>query len=811
MSALPAITSPLGLVLSRLDGVEGRSGAWMARCPVHDDRRASLSVSEGRNGGVLLYCHARCETDAIVAALGLTMRDLMPSDRPALRVERSDIKEVYDYVDEAGALLFQVCRKWTKDGFPQRQPDPARPGDWIWNTKGVRKVVYHLPQLLVGLEAKRMIFVVEGEKDVHTLEAMGLVATTNPGGALKWRAEFAPLFAGARVTILPDNDEKGRAHADQVARSLGPVVAELKVVPLPDLGEKGDVSDWVAAGGTLPQLRALVDAAPRWRPGQTLSGSPTTTTTPPTPPAPPAPPAAEPEGDERFTDLGNARRLVRLHGGDLRHVSTWGWATWDGTHWRRDDTGEAERRAKATVRTMYAEAGALESPAERRALGAWAQKCEDASRLAKMVALAKTEPEIACRPDQFDADPMLFNVENGTLDLRTGALRPHDRRDFITRCAPVRYDAAATCPRFLAFLDRIFAGNTRLIAFVQRAVGYTLTGSTGEHVVFFWIGTGANGKSVLLEVLRELLGPYAAQTGFDAFLDRKGGDGPRNDLARLAGARLVSASESDEGKRLAEGTVKQLSGGDTITARFLHQEFFEYRPQFKVVLVSNHKPRITGTDEGIWRRIRLVPFTVTIPAAERDPQLKATLVAELPGILNWALEGCRAWQVERLGNPDEVHAATAQYRAESDDLAEFFDLHCELAPEYAAPAADLYERYAAWAGKGAVTVTRFGRMLTDRGFVGDKRGTGRDRRMWRVGLRLSDGAPSPREGSEAGTVRDSSAGNSLLYPSHETNYPHNSPRLSQPSLSSSLFGIREDREEEEVVKREAVSTEEESF
>lgn len=788
--------SRLAHVLSHFEGVEPRGDDHAARCSAHEDRRPSLSITEGRDGRILLHCHAGCTPDAVLAAARLTMADLFPERERETWRERgpatpSRIVATYDYVDEQGALLYQVCRKEPK-AFPQRRPDPDRAGAWLWGLDKVRRVLYRLPELRAGLAAGRLVLMPEGEKDVDALIALGLIATTNPGGAGKWRPEFTATFAGARVVLLPDHDEPGRDHAELVARALQGVAREVRVVHLPGLPDKGDVSDWLAAGGTRLQLERLVAATPVWAP-------------PPGAPAPPGPArTADAEAPERTTDLGNSRRLVRRHGGDLRHVSGWGWLYWTGTHWRRDDTGEVQRRAKDAIRAIYGEAAHAEDLEARQAIAKWARKSEDAARVAATVKLAQSEPELAIRSDVFDLDPFLLTVDNGTLDLRTGVLHPHRREDLITRAAPAAYDPAARCPQFLAFLDRIFAGNAQLIAFVQRAIGYMLTGSTAEHAIFFWIGSGANGKSVLLELVRELVGPYGATADFAAFLERAS-DGPRNDLARLAGVRMVSASESDEGKRLAEGTVKLLSGGDTITARFLHQEFFEFRPQFKVVLVSNHKPRISGTDEGIWRRIKLVPFTVTIPVEERDPGLKARLLDERAGILAWAVAGCRAWQAEGLGVVADVAAATQQYRDESDDLGEFFDLHCEFGPSFAVASKPLYDRYAEWAGKGAMTPTKFGRVLNERGFTAEKRGSMKERKMWRVGLRLLDN-PEPtdesdREGSEEGRVRDRSGVSQENVSAHMRVTGNSVPTLPNPATSVSLFGARE----AEDVVTEAVS------
>jgi putative DNA primase/helicase len=342
-------------------------------------------------------------------------------------------------------------------------------------------------------------------------------------------------------------------------------------------------------------------------------------------------------------------------------------------------------------------------------------------------------------PDALDAGSWLLNVENGTLDLRTGELRPHRRDDLITKIAAVDHDSRATCPTWLAFLDRVLGGSQELAAFLQRAIGYSLTGEATEQVLFLLYGTGANGKSTFLETARALLGEYAIQASFDTFLAKQ--DVSREHaLARLRGARFVSGSEAEAGARLNEVLVKTLTGGDAVTARFLYREFFEYEPRFKVFLAANHKPTIKGSDHAIWRRIRLVPFTVTIPEQERDPKLREKLRAELPGILNWALEGCLAWQREGLGEPPEVKDATAEYREDMDTLAPFITERCETFPDSRGGSTELYKAYATWSGANGekpMSQTSFSLRLNERGFE-RKRSGGNGNRVW-FGIGLATG------------------------------------------------------------------------
>jgi P4 family phage/plasmid primase-like protien len=446
--------------------------------------------------------------------------------------------------------------------------------------------------------------------------------------------------------------------------------------------------------------------------------------------------AADSEAAPHNSDLGNAQRLVAQHGQAIRYCHHLGeWLVWKGGLWTPDKSGEIICRAKQTIRNIYAEAAQLPQENTRTILVKHALHSEAASRIKSMVELAQSEPGIPVAIDQLDADPWLLNCANGTIDLRTGKLLPHDRNNLCTKQVLVNFDPQAECPTWKVFLNRIMDGNKHLIRFLQRAIGHSLTGMTMEQVVFILYGTGANGKSTFIETVRSLLGDYAQQSEFETFLVRKNGGGPRNDIARLKGTRFVSAVEAEQGCRLSETIIKQVTGGDKITARFLYHEFFEFTPQFKLFLVSNHKPRIVGTDEALWRRIRLIPFAVTIPRHERDLQLLDKLRRELPGILAWALRGCLNWLEKGLGEPSEVAEATSEYRQEEDFLAAFLADKCIADPKGTASAGLLYKAYESWCadnGEEPAAQKVFGSELGSRGFSpGKKHG-----KRCRKGLRL---------------------------------------------------------------------------
>jgi putative DNA primase/helicase len=426
----------------------------------------------------------------------------------------------------------------------------------------------------------------------------------------------------------------------------------------------------------------------------------------------------------RLTDVGNARRLVAAHGEDLRYCAPWKkWLVWDGCRWARDERQVPRERAKAITSAMLHEASALPTGDLQKALAEHALRSQKVERLRGMIELAQSDPAVALVPADFDADPWLLTVNNGTLDLRTGQLREHRRDDLITKLAPVTYDPAATSDVWTRFLADAMQDNADLIAFLQRCVGYSLTGTTGEEVLFFLHGPEASGKSTFAEAIKATFGDYQRTTDFETFLQKKGDRGIPNDIAALAGARLVVSIEMANGKRLAEGLIKQLTGGDTVSARFLHAEFFDFIPQFKLWLAANDAPAVRHSDRAIWRRILRIPFEHSVPETARDPAVKATLKDPArggPAILAWAVAGCLAWQRERLRVPDEVRTATASYRAEQDPLRDFLADCCVLEPDAWTPSKALYDAYRTWAesngdGDSAMNSKTFGLQLAEHG------------------------------------------------------------------------------------------------
>jgi P4 family phage/plasmid primase-like protien len=455
------------------------------------------------------------------------------------------------------------------------------------------------------------------------------------------------------------------------------------------------------------------------------------------------------DNEARLTDVGNGRRLIGRHGQDLRHCHPWkAWLVWDGARWAEDNTGEVVRRVKDVAREFFLEISAKmekETDAEQRTkllkVLKHAIKWHDARTISRCLDMARSEHGVPVLPADLDRDPWLLNVANGTLDLRTSTLRPHNRNDLLTKITRIDFDEKATCPLWLKFLERILGGNRDLVDYLQRVIGYTLTGDVREQCLWFFHGGGANGKSTFLLMIKELLGDYGMQAVSDLLMVKNHEAHP-TERADLVGKRFVATIETEEGKRMAEAFVKQLTGGESVRARKMRQDFFEFLPTHKIFLAANHKPIVRGSDLGAWRRIKLIPFTVTIPDGEKDKTLLDKLKGELPGILAWAVRGCLEWQRFGLEEPKEVQAAIQEYRAEQDAVQQFLDECCILEKSAKTIVSALFKAFQVWSGDKHMTRPEFGKRLQEKGFEAVKGSQGYHR--W-VGIHLSPPASSDRE------------------------------------------------------------------
>jgi len=455
------------------------------------------------------------------------------------------------------------------------------------------------------------------------------------------------------------------------------------------------------------------------------------------------------------TDTGNAVRLVRLFGKHLRYCYEQKcWYVWTGKVWQKDLGAQINHYATKTVKSIYTEAAKEEDTAKAKELAKHAIQSESNHRIVALIARAESHPRIPIAVNDIDQDHWLLNCANGTVDLRTGDLLPFDKEHYITHIIATKYDPTATCPIFDAFLDRVTKGDTELIAYIQKCVGYSLTGDTRTELVFFIYGEGQNGKSTFISTIRVLLGCYAHRVSPDVFMQMKGkgSGGPKESLANLRGKRFVAASEIEEGRRLHMALVKSLTGAETITADRKYEHEIEWQPTHHLWLSGNYRPEIRDDSIAAWRRLKIVPFTVHIPDAEKDEALKFKLLDELPGILAWAVRGCLAYQREGLPEPQAVTRATNDYRKENDILGIFIDECCIVENAASITNKQLRVELKAWcigSGLDSLNTHQVKRFMLTRGF---EQGTSSDgkHRVWRgVRLReLTDTIPDDSQASD---------------------------------------------------------------
>jgi putative DNA primase/helicase len=425
-----------------------------------------------------------------------------------------------------------------------------------------------------------------------------------------------------------------------------------------------------------------------------------------------------------FSDEALALRFAERHAGVLRYVAAWGkWLMWkNGQRWCFDDTLNVYDRARHICREAASQANELRIQ----------MAVASAKTVAAVERLARTDRRLAATTDQWDADPWALNTPSGIVDLRTGAVRPARPEDYCTKTTAVAPDGQ--CPLWKSFLWRITGGSEELIDYLQRILGYSLTGITREHALFFAYGTGANGKSVLISTVAGILAEYHTTAPIETFTASNSDRHP-TDLARLRGARLVTASETEEGRPWAEAKIKALTGGDRIAARFMRQDFFEFTPIFKLLIAGNHTPSLRSVDEAIRRRLHLIPFSVTIPIEERDPLLSEKLREEWPGILGWMIEGCRKWQATGLQVPDIVRSATKSYLDKEDAVGSWIDDCCDRDPQSTETSAALWASWLAWArreGEPEGSRKSFSQKLESKGFLSGRTNRGRFFRGLRI-------------------------------------------------------------------------------
>ena len=683
-----------------------RTGPTQAKitcpCPGHVSPDDHVSVSD-LGDRFLAKCHPNDQhaPAEILAALGWdAWRYTTTTHTPTDPKPRGKIDCTYAYTDEKGKEIYQVVRLKDPKGFYQRHMGPS--GDWINNIQGKRRVLFRLQDVLAAKRARRVICVTEGEKDALNVAALGICATTNAMGAGNWRSEYTETLTGADVVILPDNDTEGEKHAQVVMAALRGKTASLRLVKLPDRNGQHvkDVSDWTTAGGTHEELEELIALAPQ------VEASPEAN------PANPADEASSPGRpsipDFRKSDWWNGQVMVSVAGDDIAFCSDRAvWLHWNGKHWEWDKSMVAVyQQAKRAIQQIYALASMTDDDSKRAALASWALGSESSNRVRSMVFQAQSESYIQRVMTDFDINPDVFNVQNGTIDLKTGELKPHRRGDLLTRCAPTVYTPDQDTGTWAKFIDDITLGRKDLARYLAQCVGYAMTGHTDEDQLFYLYQRGRNGKSSFMEAIYKMAGPvdkggYGGSLSYSVLMLRPrdaANRGHRDEIMSLAGARILIVSECPDGMTLDSALIKNMTGGDTITGSVKFGGTFSYTPQYTPFLYGNYKPKIGEVDEGTWARPRLIPFDAYFEKGRNEivglrKALQTTYVNE---VLTWAVAGAVDWYQNGLVEPACVTEATAQFRSEQDHVRQFLEERTVSGPTMRVMVSELYQDYSLW-------------------------------------------------------------------------------------------------------------------
>jgi putative DNA primase/helicase len=759
-----------------------RGAEYVGLCPFHSDNNPSFWVSPVKQFAHCFSCDVHHDVISFVQAMEgldfkgacerlgakvewrpiapvqaasrkplperITSKPPASAATPSMRLEKlGEPARIFPIKDLDGSLIAYECRYEPEEGKKEVRI-------WSWGARGDRAAAWgvgHLntPRPIYGLDRigqnpALAVLITEGPKKAdagHRLLAQYYASVSWTGGANAWHKHDWSALAGKAVLIAPDNDEPGLQAAEKLAALLSDLkglACKVKVIDPNRMPEGWDFADWE---GTTDELIAWAKPRARdWKPPE-----------PPKPPSKPAltvvdgntlravAPSPEPEQEalpQAMSDDNLADAFASEYAEDWRYVAAWGrWFEWTGDRWREDDTGKHRHVARMVTRqAVYWKDAQTMTPDGKR-------KINSARTAGALLQLAQTDRRIAAKVDQWDTDPWLLGVPGGVVDLRTGQTLKPVREQYITAQCAVTPDSGAPA-KWLEFLQRVTAGDDSLIDFLHRCAGYWLTGSAREHSLTFLYGTGANGKSVFMRTLGGILGvestQYAASCQMTVFTESKM-ERHSTELARLRGARLVIAEETAGGAKWDQAKIQWLTGEGSVTARFMRQDDFTFKPQFKLLFAGNHKPMLRSVDEAIKRRFHLVPFTVTIPAEERDHQLYEKLREEWPQILAWMIEGCAKWQKYALSPPSCVIEATENYLETEDALGQWVDECCDRI-EGASDSADLWRSYSQWCeknGEHAWSRRSWANALVERGFAARKGAKGR---------RMIDGI-SPRVGA----------------------------------------------------------------
>jgi len=642
--------SPIGLVLSRIEKPK-RQGAngWLALCPAHADKVHSLSVKLSADGKVLLHCHAGCETKDILSELGLEMKDLFPVSNNVLSLsEKPRIEAMYDYVDANGKHVFQALRYKPKS-FKQRRLDEN--GKWIWNLKDVQRVIYRLPEVLSAVKDGKTVYICEGEKDVDAaFLILGIVATCNAGGAGKWTDQYSDSLKGAKVVILPDNDPPGQEHARRVAKSLMFTgnATSIKVLNLPGIPEKGDLFDWIKLGGTKNKLELLILDAPEWEPEKNTE-------------------AIGGIHGEYFDGKSFIPKFLSdelLTENKLKFAADILWIFRDGVY-RPDGAQVIRQKAQALLGKDTRNTRILET-------------------------LSYIERETYS--ELPTPDPLFINLLNGKLNWSSLELSPHDSDAFEILQLPVKFDPNAQCPTFNKYLETTL--DPEVIELVKEVIGYCLIPDTRFEKAVMLTGSGSNGKSVLLDVIQDLLGADNVSNVELQELEEN-----RFKAAGLLGKLANIFSDLDDRGLKSSSMFKVLCTGDRITAERKFGQPFEFKNYARLLFSANKLPSSRDRSYAFYRRWLIIPFEKTFDGSNADKSLKRKLrdPEELSGILNLAIKGLHSIVLNGgFTTPIQVQQALQEYQSMNDTMTSFI-LECtQSAPDEMVLKQTFYNYYRTW-------------------------------------------------------------------------------------------------------------------
>jgi putative DNA primase/helicase len=676
------------------------SKGWQpVHCPLHEDTSPSSGVNLNSNVFNCYKC-GQMFVDQLAEKMGVEKPEQKEYINSKIEVAR------YDYKDRYGKTIFQMIKYLKPNGgktFLAYNPNTDE-----WTLKGVDPLPYRLPELLKAIDDKKPVYIAEGEKDVDTLYEKGFTATTNSNGSKStflWRDLVKYFPPETIIYICPDADSDGVKHAETVADILLLNGCNVRIIDFgyevksKDKGGGQDVSDWFLEGHTITEFielceRQIVNSLEN---GKTLRDK------------------FSKMKFNKYTDIGNSDLFKFFYGDRIRWCDPWKkWLIWNNCFWEEDRTRHVVTYAKSVIKFMEKYKESIKDIDELKALTKWVRQCESYRLLTSMIECVKNE--IAIIPEVFDKNDMKLNCPNGIIDLQTGLLLPSDQNEYMTRSTSFEYHPEKSCPRWLKFLDDIMLGRKDLVDYLQKVAGYCLTGNVSERCFFILYGrNGDNGKTTFVETLKIIMGDYAKTTDASTIMRKQGDEGIRNDLARLKSARLVSVSETPKGKSLDENMIKAITGDERIKARFLYSEEFEFRPTFKFLIYTNHRPKLSADDQALWNRVKLIPFEFTVKEENKILGLSDILIQEeAEGILAWAVEGCLKWQKEKLNNAPEITQAINSYRKREDSVGQFLSAVCRIDindDKLEMKGADLLSKYHEWVGSNKMFSRTFYEIL----------------------------------------------------------------------------------------------------